>query len=173
MKCCLECGEKLVLKECGDEGEVPFCGGCQVFRFPVFSTAISTAILNQDRNKILLLQQSNRNDYTLLAGYVTKGEDAENTLVREVKEEVGLNIVAYEFMRSRYFARTNTLMLNFMSIADSEIIPGLNAEVEKAVWFSFDDALKNIKDKSLAKIFLSAIIDRVSMRRESLRFPDK
>lgn len=173
MKYCLECGSKLVLKVCGEEGEVPFCDECQVFRFPVFSTAISTAILNREKNKILLLQQSNRNDYTLLAGYVTKGEDAENTLVREVKEEVGLNIVSYEFMRSRYFARTDTLMLNYLSIADSEIVPGLNAEVEKAVWFSFDDALKNIKEKSLAKIFLSAIIDRVSMRRESLRFPEK
>lgn len=46
MKCCLECGGKLALQECGDEGEVPFCGECQVFRFPVFSTAISTAIIS-------------------------------------------------------------------------------------------------------------------------------
>ena len=121
-------------------------------------------------NKILLLQQTNRNDFILLAGYVGKGENAEDTLVREVREEVGLNVVAYEFMRSRYFERTNTLMLNFISVADSEDVSQVNSEVEKAVWFSLEDALTTIKDGSLAKTFLLAIVEKIRLGTHHLNY---
>lgn len=77
MKYCLECGTELVMKESEGEGQVPYCNACEMFRFPIFSTAISTAVLNREKNKILLIQQYNRPDYILLAGYVNKGEDAE------------------------------------------------------------------------------------------------
>lgn len=47
MKYCLECGTALVMKEADGEGQVPYCNACEMFRFPIFSTAISTAVLNK------------------------------------------------------------------------------------------------------------------------------
>ncbi|WP_278690824.1 NUDIX domain-containing protein, partial [Clostridium baratii] len=44
------------------------------------------------------MQQYGRVDNILVAGYINKGEDAEQTLVREVKEETGLNIKDYQYM---------------------------------------------------------------------------
>lgn len=161
MKYCLECGTALIMKENEGEGLVPFCNSCGVFRFPVFSTAISTAVLNRDKNKILLIQQYNRPDYILVAGYVNKGEDAENTLVREVKEEVGLDIVAYEYVRSLYYAPTNTLMLNYISVADSEDLSQISAEVDHAEWFTIEEAARAIKKNSLAEAFLFTIIEKL------------
>lgn len=165
MKYCLECGSALTMKESDGEGQVPYCSSCGVFRFPVFSTAMSTAVLNSEMNKILLIQQYNRPDYILLAGYVNKGEDAETTLVREVKEEVGLDIVAYEYMRSQYFAPSNTLMLNFISVAASEDLSGVSTEVDHAAWFSLEDAARAIKKNSLAETFLLAIIEKLKAGR--------
>lgn len=161
MKYCLECGTALVMKESDGEGQVPYCNACEMFRFPIFSTAISTAVLNQDMNKILLIQQYNRPDYILLAGYVNKGEDAETTLIREVKEEVGIDIVAYEYMRSLYFAPSNTLMLNFIGVADSEDLSQMSAEVDHAEWFTLEDTARAIKKNSLAETFLLAIIEKL------------
>lgn len=86
MKYCYACGTELQSKECEGEGIVPYCASCQVFRFPIFSTAISTAVLNKERNKVLLIRQYNMKDYILLAGYINRGETAEETLIREVKE---------------------------------------------------------------------------------------
>ena len=164
MKYCLECGTALLLRESDGEGLIPFCSSCEVFRFPVFSTAISTAVLNRDKNKILLIQQYNRPDYILLAGYVNKGEDAETTLIREVKEEVGLDIVAYEYMRSLYFAPSNTLMLNFIGVADSEDLSQMSVEVDHAAWFTFEEAAQAIKKNSLAETFLLAIIEKLNTK---------
>ncbi|WP_246772657.1 NUDIX domain-containing protein, partial [Paenibacillus polymyxa] len=67
--------------------------------------------MNSQRDKVLLIQQYNIQGFILLAGYVNKGESAEQTLVREVKEEVGLQVDEYQYMRSEYFERSNTLML--------------------------------------------------------------
>lgn len=162
MKYCIECGTELILKECGGEGLIPFCETCGMFRFPVFSTAISTAVLNKEMDKILLIKQYNRPDYILLAGYINKGENAEATLIREVKEEVGLDIVAYEYMRSLYFEPSNTLMLNFISMADSEDLSRMSAEVDQAMWFTFEEAAREIKKNSLAETFLLAIIEKLN-----------
>lgn len=165
VKYCLECGTELVMKECNGEGEVPFCEACGVFRFPVFSTAMSTAVLNRGLDKILLIQQYNRPVFILLAGYVNKGENAEETLIREVKEEAGLDIIAYEYMRSEYFAPSNTLMLNFISIADTEDLSGMSAELDHAQWFTLEEAADAILKGSLAERFLLNILDKLTKGR--------
>lgn len=144
---------------------IPFCDSCGVFRFPVFSTAVSTAVLNRELNKILLIQQYNRKNYILLAGYVSKGENAEEALVREVKEEAGLDIIAYEYMRSEYFAPSNTLMLNFVSVADSEDLSRMSNELDHAAWFTLEEAVDNIMKGSLAERFLLNIIDQLNKGR--------
>lgn len=159
-----------MMKDCDGEGQVPYCGSCGVFRFPVFSTAMSTAVLNKDLSKILLIQQYNRKEYILLAGYVNKGENAEDTLVREVKEEAGLDIIAYEYMRSQYFAPSNTLMLNFMSVADSEDLSGMSAELDHAAWFTLDEAADAIWKGSLAESFLLNIIAKLRQGRPLTSF---
>ncbi|MDQ0087530.1 NAD+ diphosphatase [Paenibacillus anaericanus] len=160
MKFCYACGTELHAKECDGEGLIPYCDTCQVFRFPIFSTAISTAVLNKERNKVLLIRQYNMEDYILLAGYINRGETAEETLIREVKEEVGLEVDEYKYMRSMYFERSNTLMLNFVSVTHDESLLQINQEVEQAEWFTFDEARKVIKKQSLAESFLLTILEQ-------------
>mgnify|MGYP003562596922 CR=1 FL=1 len=139
---------------------IPYCDSCQVYRFPIFSTAISTAVLNKERNKVLLIRQYNMVDYILLAGYVNRGESAEETLIREVKEEVGLQVDEFKYMRSQYFERSNTLMLNYLCVAHDETPLQINQEVEHADWFTFDEARKVIMKESLAESFLLTILEQ-------------
>jgi len=161
MKYCYACGMVLHSKECEGEGLIPYCDSCQMFRFPIFSTAISTAVLNKERNKVLLIRQYNMVDYILLAGYVNRGESAEETLIREVKEEVGLHVDEYKYIRSKYFERSNTLMLNYLSVAHDETLLQINQEVEHAEWFTFDEAIKVIMKGSLAESFLLTILEQI------------
>lgn len=163
MEHCVSCGTELVLRECPGEGQVPYCERCEEFRFPGFSVAMSTAVVNRDRNKVLLLRQYGRPGYVLLAGYVMKGENVEQTLVREVQEEAGLELSGWSFMRSEYFAPTNTLMMNFVSWTEEgeEALRAAPGEVDEAQWFSFEEALQAIRPNSLAESFLKRIIQRL------------
>ena len=78
MQYCLFCGTKLQIRELEGEGMIPFCEKCGEYRFPVFNTAVSMIVTNTDRDKILLIKQYGRDRYILVAGYVNKGEDAED-----------------------------------------------------------------------------------------------
>jgi len=156
MKHCMECGDRLVLKECNHEGSVPFCPSCNTFRFPIFNAAVSCLILNPTQDKLLLIQQYGRPDNVLVAGYINKGEDAESTVIREIHEETGLTVSSSQYLRSQYYERSNTLMFNFLCVAESEDLSGINHEVDQAAWFSIDEAQKQIKPNSLAKFFLMA-----------------
>ena len=107
---------------------VPFCPSCNTYRFPIFNTAISTEVLYKD--KILLIQQYGRKNYILVAGYINKGESAEEALKREVKEEIGLNVTGCSFVKSEYFPPSNTLMINFSCTVDSDDLSNMTKEVD-------------------------------------------
>lgn len=153
MNYCVECGTRLELRQCKEEGMIPYCKSCEAFRFPIYNAAISTVIVNKKKDKVLLIQQYGRTDNILVAGYINKGESAENALAREVKEEVGMTVIDYRFMRSEYFSKSNTLIFNFMSLVESEDLSGMTEEVDKAGWFSFEEAKRIIKPDSLAERF--------------------
>ncbi|MBQ0064891.1 MAG: NTP pyrophosphohydrolase, partial [Firmicutes bacterium] len=73
-KYCMDCGNPLVLKECNGEGMVPYCQNCKQFRFPMYNVAVSMIVVNEETDKILLIQQYGRAQNILVAGYVNRGE---------------------------------------------------------------------------------------------------
>ena len=160
MKYCEKCGEKLILKENGIEGKIPFCKKCRQFKFPMFNSAISAIIFNPDKSKILLIQQYGRKDSILVAGYINKGENAKEALIREIKEEINLDVVEYKYNDNEYFERTNTLVHNYVVVVNSEKFI-LTSEVDNAKWYMVEDVLENIKPNSLAKHFLESYLHKL------------
>ena len=154
MNYCMQCGARLERKFHEGEGcEVPWCPACGAYRYPVFNTAVSMIVLNRARDKVLLIRQYGRPFYVLVAGYVNQKEDAEDAVVREVREETGLHVESLRFNRSHYFAPSNTLMLNF-TVTVAEETPHANWEVDDWSWFSVDEAQERVKPGSLARAFL-------------------
>ena len=125
MNYCMQCGAKLHTKyHETEEREIPFCDVCGAFRYPVFNTAVSMIVLSHDRQRVILIQQYGKPFNVLVAGYVNQGEDAEQAVVREVKEELGLTVDTLHFNHSHYFVPTNTLMLNFtVTVAEEDPHP--------------------------------------------------
>ena len=158
MDYCMHCGAKLAVKPHPAEGPTPWCPVCGEYRFPVFSTAVSMIVTNAARDRILLIKQYGRPFYILAAGYVNKGEDAEHTVVREIREELDMTVTEARFNKSRYFAPTNTLMLNYTAVV-AETEPRPNREVDAWRWFTLPEARANIKPDSLAQEFLNRYLD--------------
>ncbi len=158
MDFCPVCGTKLHLKHLEHEGDIPYCENCKDFRFPIFSTAVSMITLSPDKNRMLFLKQYGNDFYVLPAGYVNKGESAEDAVRREIKEELGAKVKKLYFNRSGYFEKSQTLILNFTAVLESEEL-NPNYEVDSFGWFSFPDAKKSIKPNSLAEKFVVGFID--------------
>lgn len=154
MNYCMQCGTKLRLREHEHEGMTPWCETCGEYRYPVFNTAVSMIVMNEKQDRVLLIRQYGRPHYVLVAGYVNRGEDAEAAAAREVREEVGLEVLSAHFNHSHYFASTNTLMLNFtVTVREPEV--HANFEVDDWRWFSVGEARASIKPNSLAQAFLN------------------
>lgn len=158
MKYCYHCGTKLIEKYLKNEGMIPYCETCKQYVFPIFSTACSMIVLNPTKDKILLIKQYGKDRYVLVAGYINKGEDAESTVKREVKEEMGLEVDELEFNQSQYFPPSNTLMINFSCVAKSEDFT-MNEEVDEAKWMSIEEVYDMIAKNSLAQSFLKHYLD--------------
>ena len=165
MKCCYECGHPLEMRELEHEGMIPYCSVCNDYRFPIFNTAVSMVVLNQREDKILMIQQYGRASNILVAGYVNQGESAEEALARELKEEIGRLIIKYRFLKTEFFPKSNTLIWNFAVVIDSEDLSGVSDwEVDKAQWFSFEDAVLKVKQDSLAQRFLVNFIKEYQIK---------
>ena len=161
MNYCMQCGTRLEMRmHPQEETEVAYCPSCEAFRHPVYNTAVSMVVQNASRDRILLIQQYGRPSYILVAGYVNRGEDAEDAAVREVREEMGLKVTAVRFNHSHFFAPSNTLMLNFTAEVESEEVH-VNTEVDSYAWFSKDEARQQILQGSLAQAFLEGALTGV------------
>ena len=153
MNFCPECGEKLKLRERSNEGPALYCEGCGEFRFPVFSAAVAAVVLNEERTQMILIRQYDYPSPVLTTGYIDKGETAEEALRREVREELGMTVTSLQFLKSHYYAPSETLMLNYaVTVAESEASP--NWEVDSWEWIKTEEAIGKVKPGGLAEVFL-------------------
>ena len=153
MRFCPVCGERLRTKRHETEGETLYCARCADYRFPLFSTAISAVVLEESGERMLLIRQYGEEDAVLVAGYVDKGETAEEAVVREIREELGMTARELRFHRSRYYAPSETLMLNY-SATVSETAAKPNGEVDAWFWIPAEEAAAQVRPGGLADTLL-------------------
>ncbi|MCI8344255.1 MAG: NUDIX domain-containing protein [Clostridia bacterium] len=162
---CRDCGEKTVLRFVEQEGLVPFCPKCGTFKFPLFPVAVSMTVVNRAEDKILLAKHVNENDYTLIAGYIKKGENAEKAIPREIKEETKLNAIKWRYFGSRYHDAKDVLMLNFIVTADEGAIELNENELTEARWCTPAEAKELIRKNSTAEYFLNGALNELGKRK--------
>lgn len=151
---CPVCGKALRLRPHPTEPPTAWCEGCQDWRFPLFSCAVSAILLDKSGRRMLLIRQYGDSDPVLVAGYVDKGETAEEALLREVREELGMTARSPRFLGSHYYAPSETLMLNFLALLEEdEASPG--PEVDSWEWVSVEEAIKLVKSGGLAETLLA------------------
>ena len=165
-KYCIECGTKLVMKNDGSEGMTPYCEKCGTFRFERYSTAVSMIVRDIRTDRILLIKQYGRDSYILVAGYVNPKESLEEAVVREIKEETGMDVKELRYNRSRFFEPSDTLMCNFTAYVDMNEID-TNSEIDSYAWFDDEQAETNIRKGSLAKHFLLCHLEDEKLRKKA------
>jgi NAD+ diphosphatase len=132
---CGHCGQKNQLS--ADE-LAKICSACKALTFPQISPAMLVLIWRDD--EILLARSPHfmPGIYSILAGFVEVGETLEQTVVREVQEEVGLLIKNLQYFGSQSWPFPSNLMLGFIAEYDSGEIQFDPSELEDAQWFSLN-----------------------------------
>jgi NAD+ diphosphatase len=114
------------------------CPACGLIAYPRISPAVMVLISRGDE---LLLARSPRfrpGIYSALAGFVEAGETLEQCAIREVLEEVGIEIANLRYFRSQSWPFPDSLMAAFFAdYAGGDINPD-PLEIEDAQWFRCD-----------------------------------
>ncbi|UCH37900.1 MAG: NUDIX domain-containing protein [Candidatus Bathyarchaeota archaeon] len=98
LKFCCYCGKELILKRLLDGSDEKYCDSCDHVFFNSPSPAVIVAITHDD--KILLTRSVGWRQpfWGLVAGHIKPGETAEEAVIREVHEEVGLDVSHTNFL---------------------------------------------------------------------------
>jgi NAD+ diphosphatase len=132
---CGRCGASLITKKTERAKECPQCG---LLHFPRLAPAIIVLI---ERGSQLLLARSRYfpfKMYSVLAGFVEPGESLEEAVVREIKEEVGIEITDIRYFGSQPWPFPHSLMIAFTAKYAGGEISLEDSEIEEAGWFTAD-----------------------------------
>ena len=159
---CPHCGKKLIDKEIGDEGKIPYCENCNIPLWDMFTTSIIATVVNEDKEVALLRQNYvSTTNYVCVAGIMKIGESAEETVIREVKEEIGQNVESLKFIRSYPFEKKEMLMLGYKATVKKQNF-NLSVEVDSAEWVKYENALELLREGSIAWQLVKTVIEEAA-----------
>lgn len=131
---CGTCGHKM--EEQGAERAMK-CSFCGKVRYPQICPSVIVGVTNGDQ---LLMTKyaashSKYRRYALIAGYAETGESLEDTVRREVMEEVGLKVKNLRYYGSQPWSYTDTLLVGFFCEADGDTSITMDeSELSVAEW---------------------------------------
>ena len=131
---CGRCGQKMLPDH---KERMLFCPDCRNMVYPRISPAVIVGIINGDQ--ILMSKYAGRSytNYALIAGFTEIGECAEQTVAREVMEEVGLKVKNIRYYKSQPWAFSGSLLMGFFCDLDgSDQIKLDTSELAEAGWYS-------------------------------------
>lgn len=112
---------------------------CGNIVYPKVSPAVIVAIISDDKICLTKYNRENAN-WALVAGFNEIGETIEQTVIREVKEEVGLRVKNLSYYKSQPWGFTSTLLYGFYCQVDGDDEIKLdNVELKAGRWFTPDE----------------------------------
>jgi len=136
------------------------CPVCGLQQFPRISPAV---IVRIERGDEILLARSPHfapGVYSTIAGFVEPGESLEETVVREVREEVGVEVANVRYFGSQPWPFPHSLMIGFVADYASGELRLQEGEIEDAGWFTADALPGLPSGYSIARRLIEGFIAR-------------
>ena len=115
------------------------CDSCNISYYPRLSPSI-IVLVHRGKEVLLAKNAATRgNFYSTLAGFVEPGESIEETVHREVFEEVGIKVKNLRYFNSQSWPFPNSLMLGFHAEYESGEITIQEEEIADAQWFHYGE----------------------------------
>ena len=145
------------------------CPCCGHLAFPKIAPVIMALITKGD--KILLARGPNFPDnfFSVIAGFVEPGETLEQCVIREVQEEIGIQVKNLRYFGSQPWPFSQSLMVGFTCEWQSGDLCIDPNEIAEADWFDFDDLPKLPPPIGLSRLMIDTLIAKSKEQKNSYR----
>ncbi len=109
---------------------------CQASHFPHTDPAVIVLVHEDDRCLLGRKSEWPAQRYSTIAGFVEPGETVEQAVVREVREETGVEVGSVAYHSSQPWPFPGAVMLGYHARPTTTHIHTLDDELEDARWFS-------------------------------------
>ena len=136
------------------------CPNCGEMIFPRISPAVIIAVTDGDRIVMTPYRRGKYRGYGLLAGFVEIGESAEETVRREVMEEVGLKVKDIRYYGSQPWGVVGNLSIGYFCRLDGDDTIYLDGqELAQADWYTRGEVELENEDYSLTNDMICAFLE--------------
>jgi NAD+ diphosphatase len=112
------------------------CASCKLSFYPRINPCVIVLVTRGEEFLLAKHARARSGFYSCLAGFMEVGETPEQTVVREVKEEVGIDVENVRYIKSQSWPFPSQLMLGFFADYKSGVLQEDKREIEEAAWFS-------------------------------------
>lgn len=148
---CSACGARTEVRAAGWARHCPSCGR---EHFPRTDPAVIVAIHDEGDARLLLGKNAlwaERNMYSTFAGFVEAGESLEAAIVRELREEAGVEVIASHYRGSQGWPYPRSLMLGFHAVVRGDLAPRPDGvEIVDTRWFTRSELRTALADPGAA-----------------------
>ena len=123
-------------------------------------------LITDGKRRVLLARKAiwAADRYSALAGFVEPGETLEDTVARETREEVGVEVQNIRYFGSQPWPFPHSLMIAFTAeYAGGELHPD-GVEIEEARWFDVDELPKLPPSISISRRLIDTITAELAGR---------
>ena len=136
-RCCVRCGGHVRATDGGWRSSCPACG---LDAYPRTDPAVIMLITHSGRCLLGHEHRFPEKMYSTLAGFVEAGDDIENAVRREIKEEAGVDVGEVRYVASQPWPFPHSLMIGCWGEALTDAIELDKTEIADARWFSREEA---------------------------------
>ena len=145
---CRRCGHRYLPQQ---GGHILKCSSktCAHIEFPRINPAVIMRVTCGDN--ILLARQSNwpQNRYSVLAGFVETGETLEHAVMREIKEESGIDVDQIYYHSSQPWPFPNSLMIGYSAQTSDMTLEIEKDDLEQAIWLNADELIEHMDTRNV------------------------
>jgi NAD+ diphosphatase len=151
---CGSCGTRNIDAASGEAQRL--CPQCGRTEFPRICPAV-IIIITDSENRILLAHNKKfaPNVYSHISGFNEAGETLEETIAREIREEVNITVKDIEYVKSQPWPFPSSLMIGYKARYLSGTVKPDGVEIEDAGWFVKDNLPALPREGSLSRYLIN------------------
>lgn len=138
------------------------CVSCRLINYPRLAPSIIVLVTRGEEMLLARNAAWPNGMYSTLAGFVEAGESIEQTVHREVFEEVGLRVKNLKYFGSQSWPFPNSLMLGFHAEYAAGDIVCQEGEIADAQWFSVNNLPQIPPKTAISGWLIQEFVDELS-----------